>query len=838
MTAWRTFSRRLRSIWKQIEAEGFAGMTRGRRRVATVIRRRRNRLVASSPLVRSGSPSWDRPLGRLLERIERMPPVTSESNSAPALRSSPMIAVIVPVTGDAPGLEACLGSIRSQTHGDWRCYLVDDASASTAAAACERFARLDDRFVVLRHGRAVGPVAACNTAVLAADEELLTIVEPSVRLLSRSLARRIGAFRVAGSTPAVAGAWGSTVATLAPSSSDPELDIDDPCGAVHIASSDRIVMGRGHEAIVRRELILRFGGLSEVDDIWLRLASHGYVLVGASGPVAARHPGPSMFPERATVDQLDAIESRRDVDVSLERGLAVDAIASMAINRQSAAAATVARLARLVGHRLAGGDDALTVIGELLPDERPPSFALVHPHLEREIWAGLDESLGLVPGLPLPPPAGDRLGRAVAHSASVLRDHLVSAPEPIIDPSGAPQATARREPDLAVVAENAADVEALWSRTHRARVGGSDVVAVDLDGIKGDEGTVAAWAAHDVEVLPWTDVALGRVVVERLVVRRPLGPFAAALVELVQAHGGRVEELPTDESPARLSCNASEALMLGRAPVALGEAEEGLRTRLRRGLAREEGGTEGVTSAALQALRARHDGETCVVIGNGPSLNQTDLELLRGVPTIGVNGIFYAEDRLPDPITYYVVEDSAFFVENIGRIRRVRADHRLFPTEYRSDLPPSELDERTMFFRMNAGFYGRGTDTTCHPRFSNDVSQRVFCGQSVTIVNLQLAHWMGFKRVVLIGMDFSYQIPSDAIRRGSDITSTSEDPNHFNSAYFGRGRTWKDPMLDRVLACYALAGEVYDATGREIVNATVGGALEAFPRLSLAEALR
>ncbi len=44
-------------------------------------------------------------------------------------------------------------------------------------------------------------------------------------------------------------------------------------------------------------------------------------------------------------------------------------------------------------------------------------------------------------------------------------------------------------------------------------------------------------------------------------------------------------------------------------------------------------------------------------------------------------------------------------------------------------------------------------------------------------------------------------------------------------------------MLDRVLVNYHLADEVYRATGREIINATVGGKLDLFPRMPLSEAI-
>lgn len=89
---------------------------------------------------------------------------------------------------------------------------------------------------------------------------------------------------------------------------------------------------------------------------------------------------------------------------------------------------------------------------------------------------------------------------------------------------------------------------------------------------------------------------------------------------------------------------------------------------------------------------------------------------------------------------------------------------------------------------------------------------------------------MGFQRVLLIGMDFSYHIPSDAKIDGNIIVSQSDDPNHFDPRYFGSGKTWKDPKLSRVLQNYRLAKEIFEADGRQILNCTVGGALEIFER--------
>jgi hypothetical protein len=101
-------------------------------------------------------------------------------------------------------------------------------------------------------------------------------------------------------------------------------------------------------------------------------------------------------------------------------------------------------------------------------------------------------------------------------------------------------------------------------------------------------------------------------------------------------------------------------------------------------------------------------------------------------------------------------------------------------------------------------------------------------------MNLQLAFYMGFSEVYLIGMDFSYAVPQSTTIEGANYTSNEDDPNHFHPEYFGKGKKWHDPMLDRVAMNYEKAKEAFGADGRTIYNATVGGKLEIFPRTEYA----
>ena len=91
----------------------------------------------------------------------------------------------------------------------------------------------------------------------------------------------------------------------------------------------------------------------------------------------------------------------------------------------------------------------------------------------------------------------------------------------------------------------------------------------------------------------------------------------------------------------------------------------------------------------LMELKDSRRGERCVIIGNGPSLNQTDLELLKGVPTFGVNGMHHADARPPEPLTDYVVEDTKVFKDTADVLEYGRGvGTMLLPMLYEAGLRP------------------------------------------------------------------------------------------------------------------------------------------------------
>ncbi|MFC1714998.1 6-hydroxymethylpterin diphosphokinase MptE-like protein [Candidatus Poribacteria bacterium] len=222
--------------------------------------------------------------------------------------------------------------------------------------------------------------------------------------------------------------------------------------------------------------------------------------------------------------------------------------------------------------------------------------------------------------------------------------------------------------------------------------------------------------------------------------------------------------------------------------------------------------------------RNRHKAERVFIMGNGPSLNLCDLRLLKNEITFGVNSIFLNYEKMGFHPTYYVVEDVFVAEDRAEEINAYHGSVKFFGNYLKYCL----LDSDDTLW-LNVRF--RYDEYPGFPHFSRNALRMVWTGGTVTYVCLQLAYYMGFSEVYLIGFDHSYTIPSDAQVSGTAIMSASDDPNHFHPDYFGKGYRWHDPKVDRMEKAYRRAKEVFESDGRRICNATVGGKLEVFERV-------
>jgi hypothetical protein len=95
-------------------------------------------------------------------------------------------------------------------------------------------------------------------------------------------------------------------------------------------------------------------------------------------------------------------------------------------------------------------------------------------------------------------------------------------------------------------------------------------------------------------------------------------------------------------------------------------------------------------------------------------------------------------------------------------------------------------------------------------------------------VALQLAYYLGFETVVLIGVDHNF---SSKGTPNTMVVSQGEDRDHFDAGYFGSGFRWQLPDLETSERAYAMARTAYEADGRRVLDATIGGKLTVFPKV-------
>jgi hypothetical protein len=227
----------------------------------------------------------------------------------------------------------------------------------------------------------------------------------------------------------------------------------------------------------------------------------------------------------------------------------------------------------------------------------------------------------------------------------------------------------------------------------------------------------------------------------------------------------------------------------------------------------------------IQFFKNRYKDRRFFVIGNGPSLNSMNLNLLRDDIVFCSNSFFLKFKDLEFKPTFITVEDHLVAEDNVKELDKLEGITKIFPIDLRHILSNSL---NTYWIELRRALNNRTRDK----KFKFNIEKETFYwGGTVLYMNLQLAAYMGFKNIYLIGVDLSYSIPKDAAIRGSVITSNSDDPNHFNPSYFGKGKRWHLPETDRMQESFTNAYKELKKSNIHLYNATVGGNLKDVPRV-------
>ncbi|MCI9401943.1 MAG: DUF115 domain-containing protein [Lachnospiraceae bacterium] len=199
----------------------------------------------------------------------------------------------------------------------------------------------------------------------------------------------------------------------------------------------------------------------------------------------------------------------------------------------------------------------------------------------------------------------------------------------------------------------------------------------------------------------------------------------------------------------------------------------------------------------------------CFIVATGPSLRIEDLHTLKknNIICFGVNSIIKVSKEWTSNV--YVATDSQFVNDNMTEIANYGCDMKFISDaceEYWREYCENSYKIHCAVTRIGTGF-------------SEKIGQKVYSGYkgggTVTYVCLQLAVYMGFTEIYLLGTDCNYIIGSSN--------------NHFI----------KDDVVDNknhgtelMIKAYECARDYANAHNIKIYNATRGGMLEVFERVN------
>lgn len=246
-------------------------------------------------------------------------------------------------------------------------------------------------------------------------------------------------------------------------------------------------------------------------------------------------------------------------------------------------------------------------------------------------------------------------------------------------------------------------------------------------------------------------------------------------------------------------------------------------------------------AAANVAFRDRHRGERCFILCNGPSVNKQNIKPLKNEHVLSVSsGYLHADFATIDPeyhfvpqLTYGLITTDdviAWFREMDARLGRATVFLNSTEAELvrREGLFPERNVHYTAFYKVFSDY---------DPDIKPDLASNIPGPQSVVVMCLMAAIYMGFTKIYLLGTDhdqfrsgqYSYSF-EPTVLKGKDTSANSE------GELIGG---WHDELaaLAVLWGQYRVVRKMAERHGVQIFNATAGGELDEFPRVELSSVL-
>ena len=195
----------------------------------------------------------------------------------------------------------------------------------------------------------------------------------------------------------------------------------------------------------------------------------------------------------------------------------------------------------------------------------------------------------------------------------------------------------------------------------------------------------------------------------------------------------------------------------------------------------------------IPKYKGLHTGKKLFILASGTSLASHDLSLLKNKMVMGLN-----RSILIYPAPYY----QCVF------------DHRLF------DLFHDALKKTRQLFTLEDRPFGQSIKLLGGDGFSWDMEEGIYSGYTISYFALQLAVYMGFKKVFFLGLDLKHDGPKTHFF-GQDPQTVNHEQTEF-------------PKMQKMLS---FGANTLASSDVEVYNCSPISTLEGFPKISYQDAL-
>jgi hypothetical protein len=230
-------------------------------------------------------------------------------------------------------------------------------------------------------------------------------------------------------------------------------------------------------------------------------------------------------------------------------------------------------------------------------------------------------------------------------------------------------------------------------------------------------------------------------------------------------------------------------------------------------------------------IKNSYAGKRVFILGNGPSLNDTPLYLLKGEYTMCFNRINILFERLQWRPTFYSCVDATVVQDNADEINELivpEVSHAFF-----TDFHMFEFTNIKGKIKDGKNVYWLYSDVN---EFSYKLPSLGPC-PTVAIAALQILPFLGFTEIYILGMDMNYKIHTTVheLQNNEIQAKDNDDPNHFDPRYFGKGKKYHQPtaaVIENTFKALRISKQKLDEIGVKTYNATYGGKVDIFPRVN------